>query len=63
MQLKNELVRIDSTMDAAALEGRPLVGLGSGVYWLRHDPEVRALADRVIADRLGEKDPMAESTE
>lgn len=34
-------------VDADSLRGRPLVGLGSGIYWLGHDREVYALVDRI----------------
>ncbi len=34
-------------LDSPALAERPLVGLGSGIYWLGHDREVCSLASRI----------------
>lgn len=44
--LEAELQRCED-VDADALRGRPLVGLGSGIYWLGHDRQVYALVNRI----------------
>ncbi len=44
--LKADLVAVDQLKDHQ-LRGRPLIGIGSGVYWLRLAPQIVALASRI----------------
>ncbi len=44
--LKAELVAVDQLKDHQ-LRGRPLIGMGSGVYWLRLAPQIVDLAARI----------------
>ena len=47
--LKAECIAIEQLKDHQ-LRGRPLIGLGSGVYWLRLDRRIIELADRLPAE-------------
>lgn len=40
-------LRVAGDVDDATLCDRPLVGLGSGVYWLKHDPQLLSLIERI----------------
>ncbi len=44
--LNADLVAVEQLKDHQ-LRGRPLIGLGSGVYWLRLAPQILALASRI----------------